>query len=311
MRVMVTGAAGFIGSHLAEALLERGDEVVGVDGFVPLYPRAVKEANLENLRGRDGFQFEELDLRTDPLGDLLEGADAVVHLAAMAGLLRSWTEFDEYASCNLGATQRLLEAMGHADVRRLVHVSTSSVYGLEAVGDEDQPTRPVSPYGVTKLAAEALVGAYASVRPMEPVILRYFSIYGPRQRPDMGYHRFIEALLAGQRITVYGDGRQSRSNTYVDDCVAATVAALDRGRPGATYNVGGGEEIDVLRAIEIIADALGVAPELEFGPPRPGDQLRTLADVTRAGRDLGYAPTIGPDEGLRRQVVWHVERRRR
>src|SRR4051812_15615406 len=204
MKCVVTGAAGFIGSHLCEELLRGGHEVAGVDAFIPYYPRAVKEANLARVRGRPGFALHALDLRTDPLDAAVAGADAVFHLAAMPGLPRSWTDFDLYESCNVTATQRLLAAAGRVrTLHRFVYASTSSVYGRYASGDETLPARPISPYGVTKLAAEQLCRAHAEELGLPLVVLRYFSVYGPGQRPDMGYHRFVEALLAGQPVTVY------------------------------------------------------------------------------------------------------------
>ena len=309
MHVLVTGAAGFIGSHLCEALLDAGHGVVGIDAFLDYYGRDRKERNLAGLRGHEGFAFAELDLRTAPLGPVLEGVDAVIHAAAMPGLVRSWVDIDTYTSCNVVAVQRLCEAATAAGIQRFVHVSTSSVYGAEAVGDESTPTRPVSPYGVTKLAAEHLVSAYCSQFGLPAVILRYFSIYGPRQRPEMAYAIFTEALLDGRPLEVFGDGRQSRSNTFVSDCVAGTLAALERGPAGGVYNIGGGRELELLDAIGIIADELGVEPRLVFGPARAGDQRRTAADVSKARRELGYDPVVGPEEGLRRQVAWQVAER--
>lgn len=309
MKVLVTGAAGFIGSHLSEALIDRGHEVRGLDGFIESYPRSVKEANLAAARARPAFEFVEADLRTAPLEPLVEGVDAVVHLAAMAGLSRSWTDFRLYQDCNLLAVQRLCDAVVRSGVQRLVHVSTSSVYGTEAVGDESMPLRPVSPYGVTKLAAEQLVAAYGESFGLPWLVLRYFSIFGPRQRPDMGYHLMIEAMLDGRPITVFGDGRQSRSNTYIDDCVAGTIGALEGGQDGGVYNIGGGDEIDVLAVIEALEETLGTTADVRSGPPRPGDQRRTMADCSRAARDFGFRPRVSAREGLRRQVTWHRERR--
>lgn len=304
MKCLVTGAAGFIGSHMCERLLRDGHAVIGVDAFVPYYPRAVKEANLAGARGSRNFTFHALDLR-DPLpAGCLEGVEAVFHLAAMAGLPKSWTEFDLYTSCNLTATQRLLQAAGGLPgLRRFVYASTSSVYGRYGSGDETLPTRPTSPYGVTKLAAENLCRAYAEEHELPLVVLRYFSVYGPRQRPDMGYHRFVQALLAGGPITVFGDGMQVRGNTYVDDCVAATVAALEA-LPGETYNVGGGEAVsvwDVLRKLEAIT---GRKAQIRQEPARPGDQRYTSADTRKLLRHLGWRPQVDLDEGLARQVAW-------
>jgi nucleoside-diphosphate-sugar epimerase len=304
MRVLVTGVAGFVGSHVAEQLLADGHEVVALDCFTDYYPRPVKERNLAGLMRAPGFRFHELDLRVDPLDSALDGVEVVVNQAAMAGLMRSWTDFDAYVSCNLTALQRLIEAARR--VRRFVHISTSSVYGVEAVGDEDTPTRPISPYGVTKLAAEKLLLAHVGVHGFPATILRYFSIYGPRQRPDMAYHIFIEALMDGRPITVYGDGLQSRSNTYVSDAVAGTIAAIDGARVGEVYNIGGGQELGLLEAIGFIAETLGVQPGIRHEPARPGDQRRTWADTTRAREQFGYRPTVEPRHGLAQQVRWQA-----
>ncbi len=229
MRCVVTGAAGFIGSHLCEHLLRQGHEVTGVDGFIPYYAPAIKRRNLAGSRAYPGYRFVAADLRTDPLDPHLAGAEVVFHIAAMPGLTASWTDSDLYQGCNVTATQRLLEAIRRSapGLRRLIYASTSSVYGRFASGDETLPTRPVSPYGVTKLAGEHLCRAYADAFGLPVVVLRYFSVYGPRQRPDMGYHQFMRALLEGRPVTVYGDGKQVRGNTYVADCVAATVAAVE------------------------------------------------------------------------------------
>ncbi len=309
MRIVVTGTAGFIGSTLAEALIAAGHEVVGLDAFIPYYPRPMKEANLTTLADASGFRFGEVDLRTDDLDKWLEGADAIIHEAAMAGLMRSWTDLELYTSCNILATNRLIEAAGRAGVKRFVLASTSSVYGTEAVGDEERALEPSSPYGITKLAAEKLVLAHVALHGLPATIIRYFSIYGPRQRPDMAYHRFIEAMLDGQPITVFGDGEQTRSNTYIDDAVAGTMLALERGAAGGIYNIGGGRTISLNAAISLIAGHLGVEPIIEREPARPGDQRHTSADVGRARAALGYEPRVEPSEGLRRQVEWHRSRR--
>lgn len=309
MKVLVTGCAGFIGSHVAEALLEDGHEVVGLDAFIPYYPRAVKEANLATALAHPRFSFWETDLRTGDLAPLLRGVDAVVNEAAMAGLPLSWTDLEVYASCNLLGLGRLLDACVGAGVRRLLQVSTSSVYGTHAVGGEGLPTRPSSPYGVTKLAAEHLAMAYRENFGLDVSVLRYFSIYGPRQRPDMGYHRFIEAILDGQPISVFGDGEQSRSSTYVADCVRGTLQALEGAEPGGVYNLGGGGRVTVNEAIAILEDELGRGARVRHVAPRPGDQRHTAADTTRARERFGYAPTVLPEEGLRRQARWHLERR--
>jgi nucleoside-diphosphate-sugar epimerase len=309
MRVVVTGAAGFIGSTLSEALVAAGHEVIGLDAFIDYYPRPMKEANLTGLGEASGFRFGEVDLRTDDLDPWLDGADAIVHEAAMAGLMRSWTDLELYTSCNMLATNRLIEAARRASVKRFVLASTSSVYGTEAVGDEDRPLEPSSPYGITKVAAEKLALANVALHGFPATIIRYFSIYGPRQRPDMAYHLFTEAMLDRRPITVFGDGEQTRSNTYIDDAVAGTIRALERGAVGGIYNIGGGRTISLNEAIALIAENVGVEPIIERRPPRPGDQRHTSADVSRARDALGYAPTVEPADGLARQVAWHIARR--
>jgi nucleoside-diphosphate-sugar epimerase len=304
MNCLVTGAAGFIGSHLCERLLDAGHTVVGLDAFIPYYPRTTKEANLAFLRDRPGFRFHEMDLRSAALEPVLEGVEAVFHLAAMAGLVKSWSDFDLYESCNITGTQRLLDSLRRRGrLRRLIYASTSSVYGRFSTGDETLPTRPISPYGVTKLAAESLCRAYAEEWALPLVVLRYFSVYGPRQRPDMGYHRFIQALINRAPVTVYGDGQQVRGNTYIDDCVNATAAALEA-VPGEIYNVGGGEAVSVWDVLAKLERILGYAAIVEREPARPGDQRYTCADITKLTRHLGWQPQVNLDEGLARQVAW-------
>lgn len=309
MKVLVTGAAGFIGSHLVEALLDAGYEVVGLDGFVESYPRSYKINNLARALTRPRFTFHEADLRRDDLREALRGVDAVIHEAAMPGLPRSWTEFDSYLTNNVQAVERLLASSRDAGIQRFLHISTSSVYGRMAVGDEEMPTFPVSPYGVTKLAAEHLVRAYMVNFGLPAVILRYFSVYGPRQRPDMAYHIFCEALLDGRPLRVYGDGRQTRSSMYVDDCVRGTVAALTNGRVGEVYNLGGAESISLVDAIDQLAEVLGVEPVIHYQEPRPGDQRDTAADTSKAAAHFGYRPMISPHEGLALQAAWHADLR--
>ena len=222
----------------------------------------------------------------------------------MPGLTRSWTDFDLYESCNLTGTQRLLDAARHVpNLRRFVHVSTSSVYGRYGSGDETLPARPISPYGVTKLAAENLCRAHADECGLPLVVLRYFSVYGPGQRPDMGYHRFIEALLRSEPIVVHGDGLQSRGNTYISDCVTATMAALEA-PIGEIYNVGGGETANVWEILGKLERILGRRAVVRREPARPGDQRVTVADTTKLFRHLGWQPRVGLDEGLARQVEW-------
>jgi UDP-glucuronate 4-epimerase len=305
MHCVVTGAAGFIGSHLCEALLAAGNTVVGVDAFVPYYPRPVKERNLTALRENARFTFQELDLRTDDPTGALDGTEVIFHLAANAGLLLSWTDFDLYMTCNLQATHRLLEAArAQKGLRAFVQASTSSIYGRNVTGPETTIPEPVSPYGITKLAAEHLVETYRQQFGVPTTILRYFSVYGPRQRPDMGYHIFIDRMLRRQPITIFGDGEQLRGNTYVADVVRATVLAWTHFRDGAVYNVGGSEEISANQVVGLLEGIIGVEAEIMHAPTRPGEQRRALADTTRIREDLGFTPHMPLRDGLAAQVAW-------
>jgi nucleoside-diphosphate-sugar epimerase len=306
MKCVVTGAGGFIGSHLCERLLALGHEVTGIDAFIPYYPQSVKESNLSALRQKQAFQFASVDLRRDPLAEWLEESEVIFHLAAMPGLAESWVYFDGYASCNIHATQRLLEATRRlaAKPRKIVYASTSSVYGRFASGDESLPTRPVSPYGVTKLAAEHLCRAYGEAYGLNVVALRYFSVYGPRQRPDMAYHRFMRALLRDEPIAIYGDGLQVRGNTYVADCVDATIKAVEA-LPGEIYNIGGGEAVNMLDILGKLEALTGRRFIRRFEPVRAGDQRHTFADTSKLRRHLGWEPRTSLDEGLAQQWRWH------
>jgi UDP-glucuronate 4-epimerase len=305
-KIVVTGAAGFIGSHLCEALTDHAYDVIGLDAFVPYYPRPLKEKNLESLRQRKNFTFHEVDLRSDALTSFLEGADTVYHLAAMAGLMRSWSDFNLYASCNAEGTQRLLDAAKETRVPHFLYISTSSVYGKEATGPEDSALNPYSPYGITKLAGELLCRAYEANFGMPITILRYFSVYGPRQRPDMAYNILIRSLLEGKPFTQFGDGEQTRSNTYVADCVAATMLAGEQRDKalGHIFNVGGGEIVSLNRVREMLEDLLGQRIAIEQKPPRPGDQKHTAANIEKIKRLLGYEPRTSVYDGLKAQIEW-------
>lgn len=304
MRCIVTGAAGFIGSHLCERLLADGHAVTGIDCFTDYYPRPIKERNLANLRGHPQFQFRELDLSQGVPAEVASGVEWVFHLAAMAGLTRSWLDFDTYNRHNLTATHRLLEALKSSPtLKRVIYASTSSVYGKYASGDETLPTKPSSPYGITKLAAEQLCRVYCDEWNVPAVVLRYFSVYGPRQRPEMGYHLFINAILQGKPIKLTGDGLQVRGNTYIADCVEATIRAT-QAMPGEVFNLGGGELVTVLEVFKKLERIIGKPAIIEKNPPRLGDQLATGADVTKLFRHLGWKPTTSLDDGLAKQVEW-------
>jgi nucleoside-diphosphate-sugar epimerase len=304
MHCVVTGAAGFIGSHLCERLLADGHAVVGIDCFTDYYPRTVKERNLAAFRNHANFTFHEVDLSAGVPAAAVAKAEWVFHLAAMPGLARSWLDFDTYNRHNLTATHRLLEALkGSPTLRRLIYASTSSVYGKYASGDESLPTRPSSPYGITKLASEQLCRVYFEEFGVPAVVMRYFSVYGPRQRPEMGYHLFIDAILKGKPIRLTGDGLQIRGNTYVADCVDATIRAT-QAMPGEVFNLGGGELVTVLEVFRKLERIIGKPAIIERHPPRHGDQLATGADVAKLWRHLQWKPTTGIDEGLSRQVEW-------
>ncbi|MCB0041606.1 MAG: NAD-dependent epimerase/dehydratase family protein [Caldilinea sp.] len=302
----MTGAAGFVGSHLSEQLLAAGHTVVGVDAFIPYYPRAIKERNLATALANPAYTFHELDLRRAELAPVLDGVEIVFHTAAMAGLLKSWQQFEEYMSCNILATQRLLDAAVAANVGHFLHCSTSSVYGRFATGDERAPLAPISPYGITKLAAEELCRAYGEKDGLRFTILRLFSVYGPRQRPDMGYNIFIRKILAGETITVDGDGTDSRSNTYVADCVRGLMIAAEQPEKsvGQVFNLGGGEEVNVNEVLAMLEELSGQKARIEHGPQRPGDQRRTVADIGKARSLLGYDPQTRIVDGLAAQLAW-------
>lgn len=305
MKCVITGAAGFIGSHLCERLIHRGHEVIGIDSFVPYYSPELKKQNVQWLKQHPRFVLHEHDLRFDPVHDVIQNADVIVHLAAMPGLTASWTRFDDYMTCNVQATQRLLEAVKDTQVRlqRFVLGSTSSVYGKYASGDETSPAKPFSPYGVTKLAAEHLAHSYAENHGLPLVTLRFFSVYGPRQRPDMGYNKFINSLLTNTPITLFGDGKQVRGNTYIHDCVAAIEASM-QAPVHETFNIGGGEMAnvwDILSLLEKISQRKAIIQKSEA---RAGDQRYTMADTTRLSRATGWAAQTPLEEGLTQQFLW-------
>lgn len=307
-KVVVTGAAGFIGSTLSERLIERGHEVVGVDAFTPFYDRALKEQNLAALRSRPRFTLVEADLRTDSLSLLLRDVSAVFHLAGQPGVTESWgAAFEDFVTNNVLATQRLLEAVVAVGVGRFVYASSSSVYGNGAPlpTSESAHCRPHSPYGVTKLAGEHLVDVYRANHGLSAAALRFFTAYGPRQRPDMAWNRMIRAGLRGETITIRGDGLQTRDFTFVDDIVEANLLALDSSATGS-FNVGGGASVSVLEAVETIERVLGTKLQREHVDAFKGDVTHTHADATRARVELGFVPRVSLEEGLRAQAEWIV-----
>jgi nucleoside-diphosphate-sugar epimerase len=301
MRYVVTGAAGFIGSHLAEALLQAGHEVLAVDSFTDYYDPELKEANAAALDVR------RLDLAEDALD--LAGFDGVFHLAGQPGVRSFGDVFALYLRRNALASQRVFEAAAAAGTR-VVFASSSSIYG-EAERyptPEDTPPRPLSPYGITKLTCEHLARAYGREFGLDAVVLRYFNAYGPRQRPDMAFPRVIDALVDGTTFTLFGDGGQSRSFTYVLDMVAATVLAMERAPSGSVYNVGGGEEATMTETIAMLERLAGRRLDVRREPAVPGDQRRTKADTTRIRAELGWEPRVSLAQGLEAQWRWASER---
>lgn len=307
MRALVTGAAGFIGSTLTDRLLAQDADVVGIDCFTDYYPRPLKEKNLLAARQSARFTFVDQDLLDVDLDALLDGVTHVFHLAAQAGVRRSWgRDFAIYVDNNVSATQRLLEACAGRPLERFVYASTSSVYGDQAPIPmrEDQRLQPLSPYGVSKLAAEHLGHLYHVSNGLPFAALRYFTVYGPRQRPDMGFHRFLSAAMDGRPLVRYGDGEQTRDFTFVADAVTATIAAGTRGVPGGIYNVGGGSRVTVNHVFELIGRLTGRPVAIEQQPPQKGDMRDTYADTTRAAADLGFAPSITLEQGLAEEYEW-------
>jgi nucleoside-diphosphate-sugar epimerase len=307
MKALVTGVAGFIGSHLCELLLDRGAEVVGIDCFTDYYARSIKESNLAHNKGRPGFRFVEARIQDPDLPALLSDVTHVFHLAAQAGVRKSWgRDFRVYTDNNVDASQRLLEACVGLRLHRFVYASSSSVYGDNVVIPmrEDALPQPVSPYGVTKLAAEQLCRLYHVNHGVPTSSLRYFTVYGPRQRPDMGFHRFITAAMAGDPIHLYGDGEQTRDFTFVRDAVAATAAAGERGAPGRVYNIGGGSRVSVNQVLDIIGRVVGRPLDVRREPEQKGDMRDTFADTTLARADLGFAPTVSLEEGIEAEYRW-------
>jgi len=301
VRIVVTGAAGFLGSHVCERLLARGHEVVGIDAFTRFYARDRKERNLAGLRRARGFTLYEVNLLHEGLEPAFAAAQAVCHLAGRPGVRGGSSAVFEAG--NVGTTEAVLEAAARARVARVVLASSSSVYGPAAAPvREDVPPRPLSVYGHSKRLAELVAARLAGRDGLDLVILRYFTVYGPRQRPDMAFARFVQAAHGGDRMPLLGDGRQMRDFTYVEDAAEATAIALERGRHGATYNVSGGRPVALGDALAMLARFLGREPELVPAPRDAREPYVTAADLTRAREELGWAPRVGLEDGLRWQV---------
>ncbi len=307
MKSLVTGAAGFIGSHLCEYLVEKGFQVVGIDNFMDYYPRSIKEANIADLRRDKNFKFVEANLLEVDLVKLMDGIDVVFHQSAQAGVRASWGKtFKIYCDNNILATQMLLEACRESPVKKFVYASSSSVYG----DTKDLPMResslpcPVSPYGVSKLAAEHLCFLYYKNFGIPAISLRYFTVYGARQRPDMAFHRFFRWALENQTLKVYGDGEQSRDFTHVDDIVEANWLAFEKALPGEVFNIGGGSRITLNGVIEIIKEIAGRELEVDYEAKQKGDVRHTMADMAKAKEKLGYKPKVLIQDGLKTEYDW-------
>jgi UDP-glucose 4-epimerase len=305
-KALVTGVAGFIGSNLAERLLADGWQVTGVDCFTDYYARSVKERNLAVLQPYPRFAFVEADLVTADLAPLVDGVDTVFHEAGQAGVRASWgSSFEIYTHNNVLATQRLLEAVKGSGLHRFVYASSGSIYGdVETLPiREETPPHPVSPYGVTKLAAEHLCYLYLANWGVPAVSLRYFTVYGPRQRPDMAFHKFIRAMLRDEPFPLYGDGRQTRDFTFVGDVVEATVRAA-QAPPGGVFNVSGGSQVTVNQVVATLEDLIGRPARLDRHGWQAGDQHHTWADASAARRVLGFMPKVALRDGLAAEVAW-------
>jgi UDP-glucuronate 4-epimerase len=314
-RVLVTGAAGFIGSHLVEALARRGDEVVGIDNFDPFYPRAMKERNLRELGRLPGFTFHEQDmLDVAALERHLTPDTVIAHLAAKAGVRPSLADPVGYAHANVTGTAAVLEAARRAGVSRIAFGSSSSVYGDSTpvpFREDAVAVEPVSPYAATKRAGELLLRAVAPIYGFRSAALRFFTVYGPRQRPDLAIHAFARRMVDGEVITLFGDGTQARDYTYCDDITAGVIAAVDWTASAPVgmeaFNLGGNRSVPTGDMVAEIARALGIEPRLQWGPMQPGDVQRTAADLSRSGAVLGYAPKTPFPEGIRRFIAWFRE----
>jgi len=306
MRALITGVAGFIASHLAEGLLKLGWEVKGIDSFTDYYSRKIKENNLKNLKENKNFSFQEEDLLELDLEKVLEGIDYLFHLAAQPGVRKSWgRNFEIYIRNNITVTQKLLETAKELPLKKFILASSSSVYGESPLPlREDNLLRPISPYGVTKLASENLGYLYYKSFKVPVIILRYFTVYGPRQRPDMAFHKFIKALLNDEEITIYGDGKQSRDFTYISDVVGATIAAAQCEATGEIINIGGGAQVTVNKTLRILEEITKKKARVSYIEKQRGDVLHTFADISKAKKLLDYQPKVKLKEGLEKEVEW-------
>lgn len=310
MKCLVTGAAGFIGSHLSESLIREGYTVTGVDCFTDYYPRSQKEKNIGKLKKDKKFTFIESDLLRLDLKSIISQTDYIFHQAAQAGVRASWgDDFKIYTENNINVTQRLLEASIGTKIKRFIFASSSSVYGdaRNIPMKEEDHLYPLSPYGVSKMACESLCYLYWRGFSLPVISLRYFTVFGPRQRPDMAFHRFIKSILNDKEISIYGDGNQTRDFTYISDIVKANISAMERGDEGGIYNIGGGSRVSLNDVLKILERITGKKIKVKYNKPEKGDMRHTWADIKRAEKDLNYLPSVGLEDGLEKEYKWLKE----
>jgi len=307
VKFLITGVSGFIGSHLAERLISEGNEIIGVDSFLDNYSRKIKENNIRELLKKKSFNFIEGNVLGLNIGQILDQVEGVFHQSAMPGVRASWgNNFYLYVENNVTSTQVLLEACKNREIGKFIYASSSSVYGdaNELPINESTPTLPISPYGVTKLAGENLANLYFKGFGIPTISLRYFTAYGPRQRPDMAFHRFITSIILGREIEIYGNGEQTRDFTFIDDVVEANLKAFLGGKVGEVYNAGGGSRVKLIQAIRIVEEISGRKAKLKYVDPQRGDVTHTYADISKSKADFGYSPRIDIYEGIRRHCEW-------
>lgn len=307
MKAVVTGCAGFIGSHLTERLLKKKYNIIGIDSFTDFYSKKIKEKNIKNFLEDKNFELKNIDIIEGNLKQIVSDADYVFHLAGQAGVRPSWGKnFEIYTRNNIDVTQKLLEAYIDSDIKKFVFASSSSVYGdtTNISMAENSQTRPISPYGVTKLAAENLCYLYWKNYKIPTISLRYFTVYGPRQRPDMAIAKFTKSIINNEKIEIYGDGKQTRDFTHISDIVKATVSAAESGIEGEVFNIGGGSRISINELINILEKESGKKAIVKYVERQHGDMTNTLADISKARRLLKYNPKVNIEIGINKYIEW-------